>query len=648
MSDKKIRLFEEFPSITYEEWKQKTIADLKGADFDKKLVWKTIEGIDVQPLYTKEDVLGKDLISVLPGQFPFVRGSKKKNNDWHIRQNVVVKNAAEANKKIIDILMKGITSVGYVIDDASEWKITDMQALVKDICLDSIEHCFEIKKGKTHAMKLFVEVVKQSTYQAKKICGSVNLDCIGNLTLKGAFCTNDKGTYLESLSEMMEITKDMPCFKICSVHAGYFQNAGASAVEELAMGLSVGAQYLTDFTAKGKDASLLSKRMKFNFSVGASYFVEIAKFRAAKLLWAKIVESYQPSCNCENCDCEKTSGCGCADSGKKLCKCACVMSIHAETSAWNKTIYDPYVNMLRTQTEAMSASLGGVNSLTVLPFNAIFEKPTDFSERIARNQQILLKEECHFDKVVDPSAGSYYIESLTEMIAEKAWDLFLQIDDKGGYIEAFTQGFIQKKVAETATKKDSNIATRRDNVLGTNQFPNFNEVKEDQLDLSYLTSPSQKAANAIAEPLRIYRGAQAFELLRYKTDAYSKSKSRPKVFMLTIGSPTFRSARSQFSSNFFGCAGFEVKDNNGFATVEEGISAAQAYGANIIVLCSSDEEYAELAPVAFEKAKNTIFVVAGAPACTDELKAKGIKNFISMKSNLLETLQYYQKELGIN
>jgi len=303
--------------------------------------------------------------------------------------------------------------------------------------------------------------------------------------------------------------------------------------------------------------------------------------------------------------------------------------------------------MLRTQTEAMSAALGGVDSLTVLPFNYVYEDPTDFSERIARNQQSLLKDECHFDAIVDPAAGSYYIEQLTDKIAETSWNLFLQIQDKGGFIEAFKAGFIQDFVKATATAHNKNIATRRENVLGVNQFPNFTESITDEVCECVFKPEIEKSDKAIAEPLAMYRGAQAFEALRYKTDVYAKSNTRPKVFMLTIGNLTFRKARAQFACNFFACAGFEVIDNNGFASIDEGVKAAKDAGAHIIVICSSDEEYAEIAVPIFEKLQDKIVVVAGAPACTDDLVANGIKNFISVKSNVLETLQSYQSMLGI-
>jgi methylmalonyl-CoA mutase len=304
--------------------------------------------------------------------------------------------------------------------------------------------------------------------------------------------------------------------------------------------------------------------------------------------------------------------------------------------------------MLRTQTEAMSAVLGGTDSLTVLPFDAVYEQPTDFAERIARNQQALLKEEVHLDKIADPAAGSYYIETLTASIAEEAWKLFLEVQEKGSFIAAFRQGFVQGKVKEMADKRKKAIATRRENLLGINQFPNFTEQLDVQLCDCLFKEEDETAEDAEVETIKIFRGAQEIEAIRYATDQFVKSNKRPKAYMLTIGNLNMRKARAQFACNFFAVAGYEVVDNNGFETAEEGAKAALEANADIVVICSSDDEYAEFAPAAFKAlGGKAIFVVAGAPASTEELKAAGIENFINVKTNLLEALTSYNNKLGI-
>jgi len=645
MSNKHTKLFEEFAPISSDDWKSRIVADLKGADFDKKLVWRTNEGFTVQPYYRLEDVEKLSYLDISPGQFPFTRGTCGCDNSWYVRQDVKVTNPAEANKKALDILCKGITSLGFSIEDTTKWTTKEITALLQNIDLPSIELNINIGCGKTNFLKQFVEYVKKSGIDACAVRGSINIGYLTNFSLKGAFCQDSENICTKSLAETITIAKDLCRFKTVLVKGDIFQNSGSNITQELAFALAMGEEYLNKAIEQGIKPASAAKKIKFDLAVGGNYFFEIAKIRAARLLWAKIVAAYEPECDCENCDNDNNT---CKTStGKKLCKCACKMNIHAITSTWNKTVYDPHVNLLRTQTEAMSAVLGGANSITVLPFNIAYEQPTEFSERIARNQQILLKEEAYMDKIVDPAAGSYYIEELTDKITETVWSLFLEVQDKGGYSAAFKAGFIQEKIKATLANAEKAIATRRSNILGTNQFPNFKEMLDEKFDMTLFNKQCQKSDKAIAEPLQICRGAQAFELLRFKTDKFAKTNGRPKVFMLTIGNITMQKARSLFACNFFACAGFEVIDNINFGSVDDGVAAAKASGAQIVVICSSDDEYAIFAPEIFEKIGKTIFVVAGAPTCSEELKAKGIQNFISIKSNVLETLQQYQAMLGI-
>jgi len=624
MAEKYNKLFEEFPPVSTEDWKAKIVADLKGADFDRKLVWRTNEGFSVQPFYRLEDLAKVDYLESLPGEFPFVRGNKANNNDWYVRQNIVVKDMQEANKKALDVLMKGVTSLGFVFNECTEVTKEDMAVLLDNICLESVEVNFVAKCFTKKIALAFAEYVTAGKWDPKNVVASVACDPFGNYLLYGRMKNGFEGS-VEQVKDLIEKTADLPKYRVIGVNAKNFGAAGASAVQELAFALAQGAEYLSALTEAGLAVNEVSKKMKFNFSVSANYFMEIAKFRAGRMLWAQIVKAFGPKCD------------GC-----------CKMNAYAETGTWNKTVYDPYVNMLRTQTEAMSAALGGVDSIAVLPFNAIYEDPTTFSDRIARNQQLLLKEESHFDKIVDPAAGSYYIEELTASIAAEAWKLFLTIQEKGGFIAAATEGFIQAEIKAMAQKRDMNVATRRENILGINQFPNFTEKLEAELDASVFEAQDMTADDATIETLKPYRGAMAFERLRVATDKFAKENKRPLAFMLTIGNLAFRKARAQFACNFFAVAGYEVKDNNGFASIEEGVAAAKAAGAEIVVLCSSDDEYAELAPAAFDAMKGEgIFVVAGAPACMDDLKAKGIENFIHVKSNLLADLTAYNAKLGI-
>ena len=620
MEEKKQMLFTDFPPVTTQEWEDKIIEDLKGQDYERALVWKTYEGINVRPYYREEDISNLTYQETLPGEFPFIRGTKT-DNDWQIRQDIFVQDLKQANKKVLTILGKGVTSLGFYFDCSLKRTVADLEILLKDICLEAAEINFVCGCDNCNCAEAFTEfVISRNKWDKTKIVASSAIDPITSMILKGKLET---GAF-SNLKSIIERTGVLPNFRVIGVYGKYFANSGSSIVQELAFSLAQGAEYLTQLTELGLRVDEVAKNIKFNFGIGNNYFMEIAKLRAARLLWAKIVEAYNPED---------------ADSAKLVA--------HSETNTFNKTVYDPDVNMLRTQTEAMSAVLGGADSITVLPFNAVYEETTAFSERIARNQQILLKEESHLDKIVDPAAGSYYIESLTDALVDHAWKLFLEVQEKSGFIAAFKEGFIQAEIKATAAKRSANIAQCRDNLLGTNQFPNFSEKLAKELDASVFQPMDFTVDGAEFETLKPYRGAQAFEALRYKTDVYSKENKRPVAFMLTIGNLAFRKVRAQFSCNFFAVAGFEVIDNNGFKTIEDGIAAAKAKNADIIVICSSDDEYAELVPQAAEKLDNKILVVAGNPACRAELEENGITNFIHVKSNIVEELKGYQTILGI-
>ncbi len=619
------KLFEEFPAVSTQEWEEKIKKDFKGADYEKKLIWKTTEGINVKPYYRKEDLEDINYLNTFPGDFPFVRGNKKNTNSWKVRQNIKVIDISKANKKALDILMKGVDSLGFYLNTNKKPTLEEIESLLENIYADSVELNFYCGDYSLEVIKIINQLTKKYNRDLEKIHASVDFDPLGQLTLKGKFTVSEEDSFNKCTANF-EAAKHLPNFKTISVDGQIFRASGASVVEELTFSLAMGNEYLTKLTDKGLSINEIAPRMKFNFAVGSSYFMEIAKVRAARLLWANIVNAYGPK-------------------KAEITK----MYIHSTTSNWNKSIYDPYVNLLRTTTESMSSIIGGADSMLVNGFDSVYEEPTEFSERIARNQQLLLKEESHFDKIVDPAAGSYYLENLTNSIAEEAWKIFLEIDELGGYIEALKKGYIQNKIKETSQKRDIAIASGKEGILGTNQFPNTGEHIEKDLDNSIFEESDQSEKNAEFETLKPYRGAQAFERLRYKTDQYSKKNKRPVVFLFTYGNLAMRRARAMFSTNFFGCAGFEIIDNQGFKSVESGVKTAIEKNADIVVICSSDDEYEKIAPEIYEKLKGKVItVVAGYPkSIIKNLKEKGIENFIHVKSNILEDLQRFQKELGV-
>ena len=603
MSNTKEKLFSEFQAPTKQEWLDKIGVDLKGADFQKRLVWKTPEGFSVQPFYQRDDVEKLSTPYSMPGEFPFVRGNKKNDNTWYIRQEIEAGDAKAANAKALDILNKGIDSLSFTIPGdcvSAEF----VETLLKDIYCDCVELNFNTcKRHSVELAEILVAYFEKKGYDKEKVVGSIDWDPMDKI-LQGKPVDHIMEVMNTYAVPLVNTLKDYPNFRCITVNAVNLSNKGAYCMQELGYALAWGNEYMQQLTDAGVDATLAAKKIKFNMGISENYFMEIAKFRAGRMLWAEIVKQYNPQCDC-----------------------ACQMIVNAITTEYNMTIFDAHVNLLRSQTETMSAALAGVHSIVVTPFDAAYEKPDDFSERIARNQQLLLKEECHFNTVVDPSAGSYYIETLTESLAKEAWKEFLAVEEKGGFLEAIKSGAVQEDIDATNAKRHTLAAQRREFILGTNQFPNFNEKSEGK------------------RPLNNTRLAADFENLRLATEGAAK---QPVAFMLTIGSLVWRQARAQFSCNFLASAGYKVIDNLGFPTVEEGIEAAMKANADIVVLCSSDEEYAEYAIPAFKALNNrAMFVVAGAPECMEDLKKEGIENFIHVKVNQLETLKEFNAKLGI-
>ena len=607
MVEKREKLFDMFSPVSPEEWRAKAEVDLKGADFEKKMVWRTDEGFNVQPLYRGVDIKDFKTIDSLPGEYPYVRGTRT-NNDWQARQEIDAADVKEANAKALDVLNKGITSLGFKLHDDF-----NLDVLLDGIYTDIAQVNFAVCPNKVveFAKVLVAYLEKKGT--ADKFIGSIDFN-----PYKATF---KKGKKFEGIAEvaaeLLKVVAPVKGLRVLSVNSEMLSNAGAYIYQELGYALSWGNEWMAQLTDAGFSADEVASRIKFNMGISTIYFMELAKFRAARMLWAQIVKQYNPQCDC-----------------------ACKMVVHATTSRYSQTMFDSYVNMLRSQTQAMSAALASVDEITVTPFDAPYKKSDEFSERIARNQQLLLKEESHLDKVVDPAGGSYYIEELTMSLAQVAWKLFLETEDKGGFKAAVESYDVTNAVNASANARFDKVAKRREQLLGTNQFPNFTEVSDGKKALTCCCACACEMEDS-APVLNNKRLASQFEELRQATE---NAAHTPVVFMLTIGNLAMRLARAQFSDNFFGCAGYKLIDNNGFNTVEEGVEAAVAANADVVVLCSSDAEYPELIPGAIKALNGRAeFVLAGPE--TDEFKALGVTNFINVRTNVLSTLKAFNAKL---
>ncbi len=618
MSNTKEHLFSEFEKISTQEWEKTIEKDLKGADYAKKLIWKTEANFSVKPYYRAEDIENIAYLEQNPNEFPFVRGNKEKANDWNIAQKITEKDTIKANKLALSFIAKGAKALFFNAQSIDN--IKNLENLLANIDLNSIALHFQHHLSYPKLATLFLEYIEERKIDKTNIRGSFDFDPIIYMLLHNKFYKNKDADLNEILILHQTIGKQLPHFQYMTVNANILHNSGASIIQELAYGLAMGNEYLVYATNQGIDIEEIAPKIHFTFSISSNYFMEIAKLRAVRLLWSTIVETYQPPI---------------AEFAK--------INISSISSSWNKTIYDAHVNMLRTTTEGMSAAIGGADTILLNSFDDTFNTENIFSQRIARNTQIILKEEAHFDKVTDPAAGSYYIENLTHSLADETWKLFLSVEKNGGIIAMGLNGEIKENIEISCQKRNNDIATRRTILLGTNQYPNINETMLDKIK----SGDSNKYAG-----IQPYRAAIPFEKLRLDTEKWAVKNGRPKVFLLKIGNLTMRQARAGFITNFFGCVGYEIIETSGYTTVDESIKDVINSKAQLVAICSSDEEYAIYAPEIAKKLKTENpklqCIVAGNPLeSLDTLKAAGIDDFIHIKLDVLKTLQKYNQLLGI-
>jgi methylmalonyl-CoA mutase len=500
----------------------------------------------------------------------------------------------------------------------------DFNALLNGIDLSKTPVYFNFDVRAEQALAMLLNCSKSAK-------GGIIYDPLAELAQRGKIAVAKDSILKEAAKAAVFAAENLPNINAITVQSHAFHNAGANIIQELSIALSAGLEYMNALTDAGLSAEQAARQITFSISVGSRYFLEIAKIRALRILWANVLKQY-----------------GVTGTAK----------IHASTSMWNSTVFDPNVNMLRVTTEAMSAAIAGADSITVIPYDAAFKTPDEFSSRIARNVGLLLKNESGFNRIIDPSAGSYYIESLTEQIASKSLEAFKKIENQGGLLAALLSGSIQKELAESQKQKEKLIMQRREVFIGTNQYPNLLEKMSDKIKTN-TGSPLKnqniaKASNeeTSVEKLSIRRGAEVFETLRLQTEEYAKKTGNaPKVFLWTAGDLAMRLARATFIKNFFGCAGYTVIDTNGIPNVAEGIELVKKNEPQIVAICSKDDEYLEQAkeifPALEKEFPNIVRIIAGNPKETEELKAAGAQDFIHVLTNAIESLSSYQKKLGI-
>jgi len=702
-------LFSEFKSADFEEWKEAAVELLKGKPYEKAMLTRTYEGIELKPIYTLEDIEKLPHIDCYPGFPPYVRGTRPDGyiaKPWDICQEIDTGHPKAFNEIALQDLYRGQTAIGIVLDKASRRGVDpdegeklpigkrglslstleDMELLLNNIVLEVLPLYMNTGANPLPIISLLGAYMKKNNSEYAKLKGCIGSDPLGELAAEGTIPLS-LGRAYELMAEYTGwAAGNAPELRTILVDGRVCHEGGGDSVQELAYALAAGAEYMGEMLDRGLAVDQCAGRMAFSFSLGSNFFMEIAKIRAARMLWTQIVKAF---------------------GGNKASQ---KMFIHARTSSWTKTVYDPYVNMLRNASEAFAGAIAGVDSMHVAPFDEAVREADGFSRRISRNVQSILQDECHFTQPIDPAGGSWYIETLTGQVAEKAWSLFQEINVSGGVYEALKAGRLQKAVSDKYEEKFAAMAKRLHIWVGTNMYSNLSEEKlppsgtdyeelrgnrirevqnyrlskdmfmlQEALielniagkglvdkgieaaldgatlgDISDITSGAPASAEKV-EPVKKQRGAERFEELRKKSELMGKKYENVlKVFLFNMGPVSQHKARADFSAGFFEVGGFQVLKNNGFESVDAAVEAALTSEAGIGVICSTDDTYPELVPVIAKKAKaakpELKLMVAGRPP--KELEAgyrqAGVDGFIFMGADCYDILKGLQKEIEGN
>ncbi|GLB49317.1 methylmalonyl-CoA mutase family protein [Neptunitalea lumnitzerae] len=600
--EKELNLLKTFPPVNKEEWVQKATEDLKGADFDRKLVWKTYEGIPVQPFYTAEDTEGKQLPSEI------LNIEDPNHRTWNNYLQIEVADESEANRLAVKMIAFDATGILFILREPAS---TNLEILLKGLDLENLAVSFKTEKPSAQLIENYFNYCSSKSVALEKLTGFYQSDVLELLTTQGI-----KPEYTE-LAKILELTSKATKFYGLTIQSHAFADSGANIAQEIALVNNKLVEYITELTEVSELAiDEVFKNVLFHTAIGGDYFFEISKIRALRLVFQSIAAHYGVP--------------------------QTTVQIVASSGLWTKSLFDPNVNLLRNTTEAMAAVLGGCDGLLIQPHDSSFQKPSDFSHRIALNVSNLLKGESHFDKVTDPSAGSYYIENLTDGLVEKALELFKEVESKNGFVKAFSSGFIPEIIQQSKAQKEKDITARKKVIVGTNKYPNLTE--------KVTVETIEKVADNTAV-LQPQRASNAFDTLRLTTlKNFKETGNIPKVYLSCFGNLAMRKARATFAAEFFGIAGFQILGEHMYSAIEEAAKQAANSEGDIIVMCSSDQDYVsdgvEFATTFKSIAPEKQLVLAGYPAdMVDSLKAAGVDSFIHVKTNAIEALSEYQNML---
>jgi methylmalonyl-CoA mutase len=627
--------FDEFPITSYEQWKDEAIKSLKGGDFEKKLFTKTIEDIILKPIYNENDLKNNPLYNFqYPGIAPYNRGENPlgyKANPWLIAQaipypdikqfNTALQNDLANGQNAINIKVRGISNHHRQIKYGIELNnIDDFANAFENIDLTKYPIYFSTDDFFYDFSKLFQDFLKKSKIDISKLEGNLGADIFGKLLSTGNLALS-LNNYYKQIAELIN-QYDNSNFGVININGGIFLNAGANTVQELAYSFTEAIEYIKTLQLLDLDVDKIAPKIRFSFGIGSNFFMEIAKLRAARIIWTKIIREF-----------------GGNEQSQK-------MFIHSQTSLRNKTKFNPWSNIMRNSTECLAAILGNSNSIEVGYFDFAYGYPSELSRRLARNTQLIYLNESHLLDTIDPAAGSYYLEELTNEICIKTWQKIQEIEANGGFFENIKSGNIQTEIQQTSDIQIKDYHTRKLVLVGTNKYPLLNEkIPEGYMEFeSNEEAPSEQNNELNIEQLRVLRFAEDFEKLRDNANAYKeKNGAYPSITLFNFGELSEYKPRNDFAGEYLAIGGFEIKSTPAFSTPSDAMKYLLENPSNIITICSSDEKYVKIVPEFAQLVKKfkplTYIILAGYPKEQIDLyKQFGVDDFIYLNSDVYETL----------
>ncbi|MDQ0220781.1 methylmalonyl-CoA mutase [Peribacillus cavernae] len=611
-----------FPSSSIEDWKVAAESSLKGKSVEK-LNTNTYEGIELQPLYTEESLSENTAGEELPGFFPYTRGinvTGYRTNPWLICQPVFAFSEEEANQKMHTALSRGQNAICFPASLLSG----TLNNLLNRLPFKEVPIFIDLEGNGHSALPRFNQYCEKANLNTGLISGVLAEDPIAEWAAAGKLPSDIDNYFKGWFSGIQEAGGKLPNVKTILIKTSVYHNGGANAVQEVAYGLAEAVHYLNEGQEYGLSLAELTDKIVFSFAIDSNYFMNIAKLRAARRLWAMLAEAYGVS----------------PDYFK--------MHIHAVTSRVTETLYDKHVNILRTANQAFAAVVGGVQYLQIHPFDRLHGTENDFAERLARNTQLILKEETHISTVVDPAGGSFFVEKLTSELTEAVWSKFLEIEQQGGILNLLKKGTIQAEIADVFKQRQRNTGFRKESIIGTNVYPNPAEkVQEPQ------TNSEKSTAALDIIPIPHMRVAEEFENIRLRAEAHAESGEAPKLGVITIGELKAYKARADFIKGISGSGGIGTIESKGCTTVDEVLAFVTETNLKSYCICGSDADYLETA-AAFARAikegypeKNLYLAGKQDSELEKELKLAGVKDFLHIKTNVVEILTQLLTELEV-